>query len=65
MHVMEVIRDVRKGMDNISEKNMFHPLQETLLTLKAHGMDLLSLPKINDKTLQDYLDDAPMAWDIG
>lgn len=53
MVVMEVIRDVRKAMETTTE--MFKPLQDALVTLKAHGYDLSTLPKIHDKTLQDFL----------
>lgn len=61
MRVMGDIRDVRKAMDVTQE--MFQPLQEILITIKAHGIDLASLDKIGDKTVQDYLDEAPMQWD--
>lgn len=61
MHVMEDIRDVRKAM-NITQE-LFVPLQNILHTLRAHGMDMLSLPTIGDLSIQDYLDEAPMAWD--
>jgi dynein heavy chain, axonemal len=61
MRVMGDIRDVRKAMDVTQE--MFQPLQEILITIKAHGIDLATLDKIGDKTVQDYLDEAPMQWD--
>lgn len=61
MRVMEDIRDVKKAMDITQE--MFQPLQNILNALKAHGMDMTTLPKVQDKVLQDYLDEAPMAWD--
>lgn len=61
MHVMEDIRDVRKAID--ATREMFQPLQEALNILKAHGVDLATLEKINGKYVQDYLDDAPLAWD--
>jgi len=61
MHLMEDIRDVRKAMDVTQE--MFVPLQETLNLMKAHGVDVSSIPLIVDRPVQDYLDDAPMAWD--
>ena len=61
MKVMEEIRDVRKAMDTTPE--IFEPLQKTLNLLKAHGTDLMSLPKIADRQIQDYLDDAPLAWE--
>jgi dynein heavy chain len=61
MHVMEDIRDVRKAMDVTAE--MFVPLQKTLNTLKDHGFDVSSIPNIREHTVQDYLDEAPLAWD--
>ena len=61
MTVMEDIRDVRKAMDTTQE--IFTPLQNGLNILKLHGTDLSSLEKIDGKLVQDYLDDAPMAWD--
>lgn len=62
MKVMEDVRDVRKAMDMTQE--MFQPMQQTLNLLKAHGTDLAALPRIvPDKTVQDYLDEVPMAWD--
>eukprot|EP01041_Mallomonas_annulata_P000386 gene386-700_t len=62
MHVMEDIRDVRKAMDVTQE--MFQPLQDTLNTLKSHGVDLSTIPTIADnKSMQDYLDEAPLGWD--
>ncbi|RYG70338.1 hypothetical protein EON64_00425, partial [archaeon] len=61
MSVMEDIRDVRKAID--VTKELFAPMQEVLNILKAHGVDLLGLEKINGKLVQDYLDDAPLAWD--
>ena len=61
MLVMEDIRDVRKAM-NITQE-LFGPLQDILHTLKAHGIDLLSLPSIGDMSMQDYLDEAPLAWE--
>ena len=61
MTVMEDIRDVRKAMDITLE--MFEPLQETLNTMKTHGVDIASIPAVGDTPVQDYLDDAPMAWD--
>lgn len=59
--VMEDIRDVRKANDFTQE--IFKPLQESLNILKAHGTDLFSLEKIGGKVVQDYLDEAPLAWD--
>jgi hypothetical protein len=53
---------VKKAMDVTQE--LFQPLQNILNALKAHGMDMSTLPKIGDKVLQDYLDEAPMAWDV-
>ena len=61
MRVMGDIRDVRKAMEVTHE--MFQPLQEILVTVKAHGIDLATLSKIGDKSVQDYLDEAPMQWD--
>jgi len=61
MAVMEDIRDVRKAIDVTQE--IFAPLQESLNILKAHGIDLVMLDKIGGKLVQDYLDDAPLAWD--
>jgi dynein heavy chain len=61
MGVMEDIRDVRLKIDTISE--IFHPLQESINILKAHGIDVVGLPKIAGRVVQDYLDDAPLAWD--
>ena len=61
MKVMEDIRDVKKAVDVTQE--MFQPMQNILNALKAHGTDMSTLPKIGDKVLQDYLDEAPMAWD--
>jgi dynein heavy chain, axonemal len=61
MRVMEDIRDVRKAIDTTQE--IFKPLQESLNILKAHGTDLVLLEKINGKLVQDYLDEAPLAWD--
>jgi dynein heavy chain len=61
MRVMGDIRDVRKAMEVTQE--MFQPLQEILVTVKAHGIDLATLSKIGDKSVQDYLDEAPMQWD--
>jgi dynein heavy chain len=61
MKVMEGIRDVKKAMDATQE--MFQPMQNILNCLKAHGMDIAALPKIGDKIMQDYLDEAPMGWD--
>jgi dynein heavy chain len=58
---MEDIRDVRKAIDVTQE--IFAPLQESLNILKAHGIDLVMLDKIGGKLVQDYLDDAPLAWD--
>ena len=58
---MEDIRDVRKAIDTTQE--LFKPLQDSLNILKMHGTDLQSLPKINAKYVQDYLDEVPMAWD--
>jgi hypothetical protein len=50
------IRDVRKAMEVTQE--MFQPLQEILVTVKAHGIDLATLSKIGDKSVQDYLDEV-------
>jgi dynein heavy chain len=61
MSVMEDIRDVKKKMDMIGE--IFQPLQDSINILKAHGTEIIGLPKIDGRTVQDYLDDAPMAWD--
>eukprot|EP01035_Chromulina_nebulosa_P017812 gene17812-23422_t len=66
MSVMEDIRDVRKAMDLTAD--MFHPLQDIIAILKSHSVDLSILPAIGNenagaKSLQDYLDDAPMIWD--
>ncbi|CAM9131888.1 unnamed protein product, partial [Ectocarpus fasciculatus] len=61
MHVMEDIRDVRKAIDSTQE--MFVPLQKTLNTLKEHGFDISTIPRIGEHHVQDYLDDAPLAWD--
>jgi dynein heavy chain, axonemal len=61
MKVMEDIRDVRKAMDDTQE--IFEPLQEVVNTLKAHGVDISSIPNIGEIPVQDYLDDAPMGWD--
>lgn len=61
MSVMEDIRDVRKAIDMTGE--IFQPLQESLNILKAHGTDLIMLERINGKSVQDYLDEAPLAWD--
>ena len=59
---MECIRDVRKAIDSYNE--LFEPLQHNLTCLKNHGVDISSLPRIvSDKTVQDYLDEAPMMWD--
>ena len=62
MFAMEHIRDVRKMIDSTAE--MFTPLQESINLLKAHGKDVSSLGKVGDKLVQDYLDEAPMAWEI-
>merc|ERR1711871_22929 len=59
--IMIDIRDVKKADDLL--KGTFEPHQQTLNILKAHGTDLSTLPKIREKLVQDYLDDAPMAWD--
>jgi dynein heavy chain len=61
MSVMEDIRDVRMAIDTTHE--IFKPLQESLNILKAHGTDLVMLEKIGGKLVQDYLDEAPLAWD--
>ena len=61
MAVMEDIRDVRKALDITTE--MFKPMQDAINTLKSHGVDVATLKKIGDKPVQDYLDDAPLAWD--
>ena len=61
MRMMGDIRDVRKAMETTQE--MFQPLQEILITVKAHGIDLATLSLIGDKSVQDYLDEAPMQWD--
>ena len=61
MAVMEDIRDVRKAMDITQE--MFQPLQDILNTLKSHGVDLSSIPQVGERSIQDYLDEAPLAWD--
>jgi dynein heavy chain len=61
MRVMEDIRDVRKAMDVVTEK--FEPHKELIAMLKSHGVDPSSIGKINDKPIQDYLDEAPLAWD--
>ena len=61
MRMMGDIRDVRKAMETTQE--MFQPLQEILVTVKAHGIDIATLSLIGDKSVQDYLDEAPMQWD--
>ena len=61
MKVMEHIRDVRLAMDTTQE--IFQPLQDILVNIKSHGVDLGTLPKIADKPVQDYLDEAPLMWD--
>jgi len=61
MKVMEDIRDVRKSMEVTHE--MFQPLQEILNMLKSHGVDISTIPQVNERSIQDYLDEAPLAWD--
>ena len=61
MKVMEHIRDVRLAMDTTQE--IFQPLQDILVNIKSHGVDLGTLPKIADKPVQDFLDEAPLMWD--
>ena len=61
MRVMNEIRNVR--ISNDQTKDMFVPLQNIINTLKAHGCDITSLTKVGGVSPQDYLDEAPMAWD--
>ena len=61
LEIMEHIRDVRQAADVTQE--MFEPLQNMINILKAHGTDITSLPKVGDRPLQDFLDDAPMVWE--
>ena len=65
MNVMEDIRDVRKATDNIKEVLAVPsgPLQDVLTCLKAHGLDITTLPKVDDLPIQDYLDEAGGLWD--
>jgi len=61
MKVMGNIRDVRQTQ--AQNREIFEPLQKILTTLKAHGTDLTTIPKVADKFVQDYLDDAPLLWE--
>ncbi|CAN0055637.1 unnamed protein product [Heterosigma akashiwo] len=60
MHVMKDIGDVRKRNELTLE--MFDPLRETVALLKAHQVDVAQT-KLAGKELQDYLEEAPMAWE--
>ena len=31
--------------------------------MKSHGVELSTIPMIRDRNVQDFLDDAPLAWD--
>jgi len=58
--VMKDIGDVRKRME--VTQAMFEPLKETVQLLKNHGVDIAST-EVSGKDVQDYLEEAPMAWD--
>lgn len=60
MRVMTHIRDVRKCTDSTTE--MFEPLRDAVHLLKVHGVSIEET-KIADKSLQDYLEAAPMLWE--
>jgi dynein heavy chain, axonemal len=63
MRVMKDIADVRKAMETTAE--MFEPLRATVVLLKQHGVDVTGvlIGDSSPKEVQDYLEEAPMAWD--
>ncbi|CAM9279490.1 unnamed protein product [Choristocarpus tenellus] len=60
MKVMKDISEVRKAMETTQE--MFNPLHQMVVMLKQHGIDVSGV-QVAEKDVQDYLEEAPMAWD--
>lgn len=58
--VMGHIRDVRKSMDETSDT--FAPLRETVNLLKGHGLTMSDV-QIGNMGINEYLEEAPLAWD--
>ena len=60
MAVVSVIRDVRLKMDSVPE--LFGPQRECVQILRRHGIDVLDT-KVAGHTLQDFLEEVPLAWE--
>ncbi len=60
MDVMTVIRDVRRKMEYFSE--ISGPQNECIHILRKYGIDILNVT-VAMKTLQDYLEGFPLAWE--
>ncbi|KAL7489135.1 hypothetical protein ACHAW6_014715 [Cyclotella cf. meneghiniana] len=60
MTVMSVIRDVRLKTDSVPE--LFSPQRECVQVLRRYGVDVLDAT-VAGHSLQDFLEEAPLAWD--
>ena len=61
MDVMRSIRDVKNATESTNAK--FTPLRECVLLLKQHGIDI-SDAMVGETNVQDYLEDAPMHFNL-
>jgi dynein heavy chain len=61
MDVMRAIRDVKNATDSTIAQ--FEPLKECVSLLKTHGVDI-SDAMVRDTDVQDYLEDAPMHFNL-